>query len=290
MLHIVDRLKSGIGRHLEPSTKQDLRYLARRFMCLVEYVAFGGRLRERILLKLLDQYYKSEFRRDWVYAKQPPHFFNHRIDVFHFAYGEATMGSYPMFRGFFASDILRDGDRVLDIGCGDGFFTKRFFASRSTHVDGIDSGSSAVRSAIANNSAGNIAYYLRDAVNQPFPRDSYDVVVCDGTIGHLSAAACMLALEKIEKVLRPQGVFVGSESLGKEGSDHLQVFSSLEDIGLLMKPHFKHVELRCLNYEIGFKQKTIRQEAYWRCSDSGERLQASHWREYLFSRGLAAAE
>lgn len=286
----MDNLKSSMYRHLKLSTKQNLRYLGYRLIYIAEHVAFGGRFRERILLKLLELYYKSKFRRDWTYTKQPPHFFDHRIDIFLFAYGKDTMNPYPMFRGFFASDILRDGDRVLDIGCGDGFFTKRFLASRSAHIDAIDSDFGAVKLAMANISAPNIRYHLQDAVNQPFPRDSYDVVVCDGTIGHLSTTGCMRVLEKIDEVLGPEGMFVGSESLGKEGSDHLQFFLSLNDVFSLFKPHFKHIELRCFNYRIGIKTKTIRQEAYWGCSNSRERLQASHWQEYLFADNVYTGE
>jgi cyclopropane fatty-acyl-phospholipid synthase-like methyltransferase len=33
---------------------------------------------------------------------------------------------------------VREGSRLLDIGCGDGFFTKRFFATRCAHIDTVD--------------------------------------------------------------------------------------------------------------------------------------------------------
>jgi 2-polyprenyl-3-methyl-5-hydroxy-6-metoxy-1,4-benzoquinol methylase len=96
-------------------------------------------------------------------------------------------------RGFFVADLLRDGDRLLDIGCGDGFFTNRFFAARCTHIDAIDNDAEAIRAACARHRASNITYALLDAAAQPFPNTRYDVIVWDGAIGH--SLMCKLCAE-----------------------------------------------------------------------------------------------
>jgi hypothetical protein len=70
------------------------------------------------------------------------------------------------------------------------------------------------------------------------------------------------------------GVFAGSESLGKEGSDHLQFFAAPDDLAALFKPYFKHVELRTQTYSgDGF----VRREAYWRCANDPTRLRECDW-------------
>ena len=81
---------------------------------------------------------------------------------------------------------MRDGDRVLDIGCGDGFFARRFFAAHGARVDAIDIEPGAITHAERHNSAPQIRYFLKDAVGEPFPSDAYDVVVWDGALGHFS--------------------------------------------------------------------------------------------------------
>lgn len=58
---------------------------------------------------------------------------------------------------------------MLDIGCGDGLFTKRFFASGAAQVDGIDIEPSAIETARAGKAAPDITYHLLDATSDPFP-------------------------------------------------------------------------------------------------------------------------
>jgi hypothetical protein len=85
-------------------------------------------------------------------------------------------------------------------------------------------------------------------------------------------------LRKIAGSLGPAGVFVGSESLGKEGVDHLQTFDALEDIGKLLRTHFTQVYVRELTYPLSWARGFVRKEGYWRCSNDPERLQCSGWR------------
>src|SRR5579864_4789004 len=93
-----------------------------------ERLIWGGPRRETLLVQLLGGYYESVFRREWTLGGKPPHFENHHVDVFRLGWGETTLSPEYLFRGFFDAEIIRPGDRVLDIGCGDGFFTKRFLA------------------------------------------------------------------------------------------------------------------------------------------------------------------
>jgi SAM-dependent methyltransferase len=245
----------------------------------VERVVWGGKWRETVLVWMLDQHYQSRFRREWVYRKSAPHFFNHRMGIFKFAFGRGDpVGPYSYYRGFFCSEVIQEGDRLLDIGCGDGFFTKRFYSMKCSQIDAIDIDKEAINSARSYNSGRNIRYYEIDAVRLPFPGRIYDVVVWDGAIGHFSSQDCEKVLKRISNVLSPEGVFAGSESLGGEEGrhDHLQFFS-LDDLYVLFKAHFRHVQIRSVDYRIGWGSHLERREAYWRCSNSPSRLSASGW-------------
>ena len=254
--------------------------LRRRLAYIKESVVGGGKLRESILIRLLRRHYTSKFRRQWELGSEEPHFFSQRIGLSAFAFGESAPGPYGFSRGFFSAEVLRDGDRLLDIGCGDGFFTKRFFSARCASIDAIDIEPSAIAEAESVNSSPKINYQLIDAVNQPFPGDQYDVIVWDGALGHFSADTTHHMLGKIQKHLKANGVFVGSESLGVEGSDHLQYFDSLDDLRKLLEPYFKHIELRAVAYKIGEGEGFLRHEGYWRCSNEPERLQDCQWQVY----------
>jgi hypothetical protein len=145
----------------------------------------------------------------------------------------------------------------------------------------VDIEPSAINSARLYNHAPNIAYHLLDAVNEPFPSDKYDVIVWDGAIGHFAKETTDLVLAKIQAALKTNGVFVGSESLGFEGSDHLQFFNSLDDLHALFEPYFKFIELRSVEYRTGQgKSLFVRQEGYWRCANEETRLRACSWKSY----------
>jgi SAM-dependent methyltransferase len=241
---------------------------------VVEPLLWGGRRRERLLVRLLGGHYDSLYRRDWVLAREPPHFFDHRLDGFALVGGGAA--PMPFYRAYYVVELLREPDVVLDIGCGDGYFTTRFFAPHCAQVDGIDIEASAIAHAETVNPARNVRFVRTDAVASPFPRSRYDVVVWDGAIGHFPPDTTKRMLEKIRDALAPDGVFAGSESLGREGHDHLQFFGSADDLAALMQPHFAHVAVRELSYRL--PDGTVRREVFWRCAQDPERLRSADWR------------
>lgn len=273
---------STIKNKLSPDLRRNLRKLRRRMSYLKESILGGGELRESVLLGLLGRHYASLYRRLWLLSDEEPHFSGHRVSVFTFAFGKTLLGPESFYRGFYSSEVIRGNDRVLDIGCGDGFFTGRFFSARCRHVDAIDNEPDAINEAVGHNSAPNISYHLLDAVSAPFPGDQYEVIVWDGALGHFATDTTNEMLEKISRHLTQDGIFVGSESLGLEGSDHLQFFESLDDLYLLFKPHFKHIELRSVDYRInvGVPGESLRREGFWRCSNDRNRLRDSHWQLY----------
>ena len=233
-------------------------------------------MREKLLVWLLRQYYERSFRRLWNPNVIRPHFTYHRLSWFFFGFGTRRMHPYQLIRAFYAAEALRPEDIVLDIGSGDGFFTNHFLSAQSAKVDAIDVDPIALEEATRNNSRPNIAYYLRDAVKDPFPRTGYDVIVCNGALGHFSATDTAILVEKIAGALSADGVFVGSESLGQEGYDHLQRFETTRDLGQLFRPYFANIWTKALRYPV-YNTTFIRNEAYWRCANSSARLAELNW-------------
>jgi SAM-dependent methyltransferase len=244
---------------------------------LVERVVGGGRLRERLLLLGLRAHYASRFRREWLWTDDPPHFFDHRIGAFDLAFGSARSGPYPWLRAFCAAEVIRDSDVLLDVGCGDGFFTARFFAPRCQAVDGVDFDPEAIASARRENAAPKVRYHLIDVSSEPFPQARYDVIVWDGALGHFAPDASKTVLSKIERALAPDGIFCGSESLGSEGVDHQQFFPDLQSLRGALSGHFPHLWLREVSYEVGGQ---LRREAFWRGCVSPARHDATLWRAF----------
>ena len=241
-----------------------------------EKLLWGGRIREEALVWLLRQHYQSLFRRLWGLARTPPHFNYHRLMWFLFGFSLRQIHPYQFARAFYAAELLRPQDIVLDIGCGDGFLTNHFLSTQCAEVDALDIDQKAIQEAKRNNSRANIAYYLRSAVTDAFPRNKYDVIVWNGAIGHFATNDTSVLLQKIANALRPDGIFAGSESLGHEGPDHLQFFNSTNELKNLFQSHFANVWTKALRYPIN-EATFVREEAYWKCSNAGGRLAASGW-------------
>jgi hypothetical protein len=79
----------------------------------------------------------------------------------------------------------------------------------------------------------------------------------------------------VRAALAPDGVFAGSESLGREGHDHLQ-FSSSDDLRAVLQRHFARVELGRMEYMTPGGQLR-RQEEYWRCAEDPLQLDEVAW-------------
>lgn len=252
--------------------------MARGLAHFGEAVIFGSGAREKFAKGLLSHYYRSVFRRQWawqVYGE--PHFSMHSGLLFRLLDGDLGEGIYALTRAFLSAEIIHEGDHVLDIGCGDGGLTRRFYAPRAAHVDAIDIEASAISYAIKHNSAPNIRYRRLDAVEGPFPRQTYDVIIFDGAIGHFSRDGSATVLRKISSALAEGGVFCGSESIGREGHDHLQVFQTEDDLRSLLQEQFKQVRLKSQKYGVPFVSGG-RIEGYWRCSNSEGRLEQIDWK------------
>jgi len=270
------RVASRLKRLLPPPVFRAVALVACRLASLAEWLVWGGERRGRLLTRLLAGHLNSVARRHWLWipgAEDAPHFMDHRHTAFGLAFGTTT--AEVLTRGFYSAEVIRPGDIVLDIGCGDGFFDHRFFAPRCEHVDGIDIEPTAIAAASRHNAAPNISYHLLDAVHDPFPRDRYDVVVWDGALGHFAPETTSLMLRKVRAALASDGVFVGSESLGRsEGHDHLQFFETLDELGEVLSREFTHVLLRVVSYPLSGGLE--REEALWRCAESPARL-ADGW-------------
>src|SRR6516165_2692216 len=241
-----------------------------------EKLLWGGRIREALFIWFLRRHYESLFKRLWQLDKTRPHFTYHRLAWFLFGFGANRMHPYQLFRAFYSAEILRPTDVVLDIACGDGFFTKHFLGSQCAQIDAIDIDPAAIRNAKRDNPSANVAYYLADAVRDPFPHPPYDAIVWNSAIGHFNATDAKIVLEKIRAALSPQGLFVGSESLGREGHDHLQLFNSVTDLAALLNQQFANVSTKTLRYRI-YNTQFMRNEAYWRCANSNARLTELNW-------------
>jgi ubiquinone/menaquinone biosynthesis C-methylase UbiE len=74
---------------------------------------------------------------------------------------------------------------IIDMGCGDGYFTIRFWDQGKPHsMTGIDAASQAIKAANENKLDRRINFLVGDAHHLPWPDNSFDVVMIQSILHH----------------------------------------------------------------------------------------------------------
>jgi SAM-dependent methyltransferase len=99
---------------------------------------------------------------------------------------------------------IAPGDRVLDVACGPGNFTRDFArAASDSLVVGIDASGPMLDVAVRDTDSANVAYLRGDACALPFRDGSFDAVCCFAALYLIEEP--MRALAEIVRVLAPGG-------------------------------------------------------------------------------------
>jgi ubiquinone/menaquinone biosynthesis C-methylase UbiE len=110
--------------------------------------------------------------------------------------------THQIFLGWLRELAPAQGSRLLDLSCGLGYFLK---AARdydaSLKVEGLDHSAYAVRHARALVPQAKVR--VGDAMKQPYPANSFDLVTCIGSLEHYPDPEKGLA--EIHRVLKPGG-------------------------------------------------------------------------------------
>lgn len=111
---------------------------------------------------------------------------------------------------------LSRGDRVIDVGCGPGNYTRSLAQQTGDGlVVGIDASEAMVAAAARRGGGENLAYVRGDGSALPFADGQFDGACCVGVI-HLIEDP-MAALDEIVRVLSPGGRLAIGASCGPEG-------------------------------------------------------------------------
>ncbi len=99
---------------------------------------------------------------------------------------------------------ISPGDRVLDVACGPGNFSRDFAAAASDGlVVGLDASTTMLEVAVRDTHLDNVAYVRGDASDLPFRDGCFDAVCCFAALYLIEEP--MRALAEIGRVLAPGG-------------------------------------------------------------------------------------
>jgi SAM-dependent methyltransferase len=100
-----------------------------------------------------------------------------------------------------------DGLCVLDVGCGEGYGSRRL-AENAREIVGVDVDEATIAGAAARYRVENLRFEVADAASLPFGDATFDLCVALECIEHVEDPRAML--DEVVRVLRPGGVFIAS--------------------------------------------------------------------------------
>jgi SAM-dependent methyltransferase len=105
------------------------------------------------------------------------------------------------------TDSLKSGMKVLEIGCGTGFFTKEII-KKPVQLTAIDISPDLIEVARKNILDSNVEFIIENAYQMAFDDQTFDAVIGSSVLHHLDVN---LALKEIYRVLKPGGYIAFTE-------------------------------------------------------------------------------
>jgi ubiquinone/menaquinone biosynthesis C-methylase UbiE len=131
---------------------------------------------------------------------------------------EKTIKDYNLLAGDFSrtrqftwdveplSKYVLDGDRILDLGCGNGRLLKVFKEQKIDYF-GLDASEKLIK--IARKEYPKSKFKVGDILSLPFPDNFFDKVFVIRTLHHVPSQKLRLqALKEIRRVLKPGGILI----------------------------------------------------------------------------------
>ena len=106
----------------------------------------------------------------------------------------------------FLEEYIIDGEKVLDLGCGNGRLYE-LFKEKFVDYYGVDNSDKMIE--IAKSRYPKIKFQVADALNLPFPENFFDKVISIAVLHHIPSEEFRLQfLNEIKRVLKPEGKII----------------------------------------------------------------------------------
>lgn len=166
--------------------------------------------------------------------------FDHYVDL----YWKLPAQEDAMFleRAVFNRMLIAPGADLLEIACGDGYYTRNFYAPLARTVVAVDVDPSAIAFARRSNHRTNVRYELCD-VRQGLPAGEFSHIIWDGGMLYLTVGEVGSIIGWIHDRIGPNGIFSGYTY-----ADYVETrpyirhrVSDRQDVANLLTPHFANV-------------------------------------------------
>ena len=184
-----------------------------------------------------------QFKIEWG-MEPAPEWFDHFLDQYYV--WPRTRTPLWLERGIFGLLAMRQGARVLELCCGDGFNAHHFYSIRAASIVSLDFDPEAIRAAQRSFDAPNVSYRVADIRTQ-MPEGKFDNIVWDAAIEHFTEEEIRQLMAAIKSRLAHGGVLSGytivEREAGKSHHEHEYEFKSKEDLLRLLQPYFRNTRI-----------------------------------------------
>ena len=134
-----------------------------------------------------------------------------------------------------------EGKVVLDVGCGDGWYTAKMVTHAAKTI-GVDYSDKAID--FARIILPKAEFHAASMVEMPVPQKSVDIAFCFQVIEHIPLPDLPAAIGGLARVLKDDGVLIISvpSTLRKRSTAHFQHFTP-ESLAETLSPHFEIIEM-----------------------------------------------
>jgi SAM-dependent methyltransferase len=166
--------------------------------------------------------------------------FDHEIDVQW--QWVARQRSMFLERGVLNTLAISPGAQILELCCGDGFNTHRFYAERGVHVLAVDHNRAALAHAARFHARPNVEFRWCDIL-EGIPAGPFDNVIWDSAIHHFTPSEVAVVLASIHRSLAASGVLSGYTVIEPtEGYAYTRLrFQDPEHLADMLAAEFAHV-------------------------------------------------
>ncbi len=158
------------------------------------------------------------------------------------------MGLRQIVAMYLRKYYLANGRKLLDVGCGTGYFLK--ILKKDWEVFGVDIS----QKAITMSRSRGLENIIQGSIEKlPYANDSFDVILVLDVIEHVKND--VLALSEVYRVLKPNGIAVFNTPAFKFlwsyhdiSADHVRRYTQSELTGKLQKVKFKILKVSYINF------------------------------------------
>jgi 2-polyprenyl-3-methyl-5-hydroxy-6-metoxy-1,4-benzoquinol methylase len=178
--------------------------------------------------------------------KPTPNWFDHNVDVY-WQWPKRNDSSW-LERGILNS-ICLEGGNALELTCGDGFYTSRFYASKLKSVIACDWDAKAIASARKYSKTSNVNFVVADILTE-MPSGEFQHVIWDFGFpwcNHFTTQQIVFIVTQCKARLTTGGIFSGYLALLNDSVEHVKdenvkeiSFRDIRALKAFLLRHFAH--------------------------------------------------